>query len=271
MTPANVGLWRAKLKAFAIHLGASIVVFGAVIALLIRLWYPEPYFWIDGGLFVMTVAAIVDIGLGPSITLALFRPRDPRMPATLAGIALIQFVALGGAVHLLYQYRPLFVVFIGFPRNEFFPVTQSMLQGAAPLPPAVLGKAREHPALVYVDLPDDPAERRRMLMAGAFGEKTVFQRTERYRAAEGEWRSRMLAEGARSEARIEAVFLERAAVVREFVAEHGGSFDPFAFVPLNARYGRGMLVFDRADGRLVTTLQLETGFRSSTAGTPRPP
>jgi len=256
MTPDIRSLWRAKVKAFAIHLGLSAAVFGVVIATLIRLWYPEPYFWIDGGLFVMSIAAFVDVGLGPSITLALFKPRDPHMRATFAGIALLQLAALGGGIHLLYEYRPLFVAFIGFPRNEFFPVTQSMLKGVAPLSPDLIERARERPALIYIDLPEDLAARRRMLMAGALGETTVFQRTDLYHPAEEPWRSRIFAEGARSQSRIEAVFLDKAARIREYVAAHGRAYDAYAFVPLNARYGRGMLVFDRADGRLITTLRL---------------
>ena len=38
MRPETRSLWRAKLKAFAIHLGISAVLFGIVIAVLIRLW-----------------------------------------------------------------------------------------------------------------------------------------------------------------------------------------------------------------------------------------
>jgi len=256
MMPESRSLWRAKLKAFAIHLGISAVLFGIVIAVLIRLWYPEPYFWIDGGLYVMTVAAFVDIGLGPSISLAVFRPHDRRMPAVYAIVGLAQLAALLGGVHLLYEYRPLFVAFVGFPRNEFFPVTESMLRSASDVPRDMIARARERPALVYIDLPQVLAERRRMLLAGGTGEKTVFQHTELYRAAEGEWRNRVFAEGARSEKRIEALFQSRAAKVQAYVAAHGGSYDAFALVPLNARYGRGMLVFDRANGRLLTTLQL---------------
>jgi hypothetical protein len=256
MKPATRSLWRAKLKAFAIHVGISAVVFVVVIATLIRLWYPEPYFWIDGGLYVMTVAAFVDIGLGPSISLAIFRPHDKRMPLVYALIGLAQLAALGGGVHLLYEYRPLFVAFVGFPRNEFFPVTEAMLRGAASVPREMIAQARERPALVYIDRPADTAEWRRMLMAGRTGEKTVFQHTELYRSAEGAWRSRILTEGARSKARIEAVFAARAASIQAYVDAHGGSYDAFVFVPLNARYGRGMLVFDRASARLLTTLEL---------------
>lgn len=256
MTPETRRLWRAKLKAFAIHVGISLVVFAVVIAVLIRLWYPEPYFWIDGGLYVMSIAAFVDVGLGPSITLALFRPRDARMPATLAAIAFAQFVAFGGGIYLLYQYRPLFVAYVGFPRNEFFPVTESMLKGATPPSPDLTAQARERPALVYIDLPDEPAERRRLLMGGAMGETTVFQRTDLYRPAEGAWRDRIFAEGARSEPRIEAVHGANAARVRAYVDAHGGNYEAFAFVPLNARYGRGMLVFNRTDGRLIAALRM---------------
>jgi len=256
MRPETRSLWRAKLKAFAIHVGVSAIVFGIVIAALIRLWYPEPYFWIDGGLYVMTVAAFVDIGLGPSISLAVYRPHDRRMPTVYAVIGLVQLAALGGGVHLLYEYRPLFVAFVGFPRNEFFPVTEAMLRSATDVPRDMIVQARERPALVYIDLPANPAERRRMLLAGQTGDKTVFQHTDLYRPAEGEWRKRIFAEGARNEKRIEAVFQSRAANVKDYIAAHGGSYDAFALVPLNARYGRGMLVFDRANGRLLTTLRL---------------
>jgi hypothetical protein len=256
MSPEAGIQWRAKLKAFAIHVGISLVVFAVVIAALIRLWYPEPYFWIDGGLYIMTIAAFVDIGLGPSITLVVFRPRDARMPATLTAIAFAQLVAFGGGIYLLYQYRPLFVAYVGFPRNEFFPVTETMLKGAAPLSWDVTATAGERPAMVYIELPTKPAERQRLLMGGASGETTVFQRTDLYRPAEGAWRDRIFAEGARNERRIEAVHLAKAARVRDYVAAHGGNYESFAFIPLNARYGRGMLVFDRSNGRLITALRM---------------
>ena len=255
MTPEARALYLHKLRAFAIHIGISAVVFTSVIAILVARWYPGPYFWIDGGLYVMTVAAFVDIGLGPSITLAVYRPRAPRMRAILAAIGLAQLAALGGGVHLLYEYRPLAVAFVGAPRNEFFPITRAMLKEAR-LPDGLTQGARERPALIVVEMPTDPAETRRLLMAGLTGGTTLWQRTDLYRPAEGEWRSRMLAEGARNERRIEAVHKENAKRVRDFVAAHGGRFDDFLFVPLNARYGRGFLVFARQDGRLIDTIRM---------------
>ncbi len=257
MSPERRALWVAKLKAFGAHFAISLVVFASVIAVLIELWYPNPYFWVDGGLFVLTVAAFVDIGLGPSITLVVFRPRWPRMRLIFSGIAAAQILALGAGVYLLYEHRPLFTAFIGHPRNDFFPVTKSMVK----TDPATLEKltslSAERPPLLYLELPEDRGEANRMLMAGLTGQTTVFQRTDLYRPVKGEVLDKVLAAG-RTPQRIELVFLENNMKrVLAYVAEHGGRYEDYAFVPLNGRYGRALLVFRRSDGRMLDAIEMK--------------
>lgn len=44
-----------KLRAFAIHLTASITIFLIFLGILFFVWYPAPYFEIDGGWAVLNI------------------------------------------------------------------------------------------------------------------------------------------------------------------------------------------------------------------------
>jgi hypothetical protein len=248
-------LWIAKLKASAAQLAIGIAVFAAVIVALLLSWYPEPYFSVDGGRFVLTYAALVDFGIGALLTLVLYTPQRARARVMLVTIAAARLVALSTALYLLHEHKPLYAAFVGYPRYEFFPVTGEMIAHAPPLPAALREAARMRPALAFIDLPADHAETRRMLISGATGGESVFARTDLYRPLEGTWRARAMAFG-RHEQRIEASYPGNLARVRAFAAVHGGAFDDFAFVPLNARYGRALLAFRRPNGGFVGAIRL---------------
>lgn len=76
--------WKAKFRAFGTHFGLSVVIFAVIIALTVWLWYPPPFFWIDGGLQVVLLAAIIDIVAGPLLTLVVYRPKKPYLVMNLA-------------------------------------------------------------------------------------------------------------------------------------------------------------------------------------------
>ncbi len=54
-----------KLRAFAIHLTASVTIFLIFLGLLSFVWYPAPYFAIDGGWTVLRILAGAYLALGP--------------------------------------------------------------------------------------------------------------------------------------------------------------------------------------------------------------
>ncbi len=212
-------VWRAKLIAFGTHLAISATVFATVIALSVWLFYPPLYFWIDGGMFVLTVAAGVDVALGPSCTLVLYAPGRRSNRFVLPAIALAQVAALGWGVHLMYEQRPLFAAFVGYPRHEFFPVTKGLISDS-PRPLAeLLALSPERPAA--------GKQLKEVLDAG------------------------------RTRKRIEAVFPGNMPAVEKFIERNGGNFDDYAFVPLNARYGRALLAFRRSDGKFVGGIALK--------------
>lgn len=247
--PAVPALWRAKLRAGGLHLGLSAVVFLGLISLTVALWYPPPFFWIDGGVQIVLIAAGVDIGLGPLLTLVVYRPRRPRLWLNLAVIGLIQAAGLAWGLHTLYSQRPVLAAFVGYPENRFFPVTTAEIAKG----PRSLGELRalskSRPPLVYIDLPGDHKQHEREIQRAWQEGGSVLRETGLYRPIAGKALEDVIA-GTRTR----ATYAGEPAYQRDidrFVATHGGNEKAFALVPLYGRYGRGLLALSRADGRLV--------------------
>lgn len=248
MSPERRALFIAKLRAFGAHFALSLAIFAAIIWICVWLWYPEPYFWIDGGWFVVRIAALVDVVAGPLLTLIIYRPARRWMAANLATIAFVQAAFLAWGVNVLERERPLVAVFLGAPAERFYPVTRELLAYGLRPNEEVLALSSERPALVAVRLPDDPDKARELLQASLQGRTGVLRRSELYEPLEGEQLKKLLAAG-RSRDRIAGVWPIANASIDSFLAAHGGRFEDYAFVPLHGRYYVALLAFERASGR----------------------
>jgi len=65
-------LLKTKLKATGIHLCLSLIVFFILAYQIFYVWYPLPYFLVDGGWQGIRIVAAVDLVLGPLITFLIF-------------------------------------------------------------------------------------------------------------------------------------------------------------------------------------------------------
>ncbi|MDG4553623.1 MAG: hypothetical protein P9E24_05180 [Candidatus Competibacter sp.] len=63
-----------QLHAFVIHLATSVTIFLIFLGIMFFVWYPAPYFEIDGGWKVPRILAGLDVVLGPLLTLIVFKP-----------------------------------------------------------------------------------------------------------------------------------------------------------------------------------------------------
>ena len=90
----------------------SATVVGAFILVASLIWYPSPYLEISGVLAVIGILAMVDIVLGPLLTLIIFKPGKPGLKMDIAIIVSVQVVAFFYGAHIIYNQRPAYVVFV---------------------------------------------------------------------------------------------------------------------------------------------------------------
>lgn len=253
MSPERRALAVAKLRAFGTHFALSLAIFAAIIWVCVALWFPPPYFWIDGGWFAVRIAAVVDVIAGPLLTFIIYRPARRWMAANLAVIAFVQAAFLAWGVIVLERERPLLAVYVGKPAERFYPVTRELAAyGLSPIE-EVLALSTERPSIVAVRLPEDPDKARELLQASMHGRSGVLRRTELFEALTGEQLKKLLAAG-RSHERIAGIWPIGNANVERFLAERGKRFEDYAFVPVHGRYYVGLLAFERASGRYAGAL-----------------
>ena len=237
--PAPMSRWKAS----GIHLLLSAGIAGAMVSLMLLVWYPWPLFEAAGGSGLTMILVGVDVVLGPLITLVIFKAGKKGLRFDLAVIALLQLSALAYGVHAVYVVRPAYIV---------YNVDRFDLVAAVDLDPKDLEKAtREEfkrppvdgPRYVAAVLPADPDERQKILEFALAG-KDLQLFPEHYVAYESQ------AQNALKRARNAGVLLERDSTktVARFLEASGRSPESVKFLPLRARSGDAAVLLDAATG-----------------------
>ena len=164
ITLTSLNRWQAA----GIHLALSVVIAATVLASLLLVWYPQPYFRLAGGAGLMLILIGVDVVLGPAMTLVVFNPAKKSLRVDLSIIAALQIAALAYGIFVIAQARPAYVVFAG----DRFTVV-----GANTIDPESLAAARppydalpvDGPRLVGARMPSSAAEREKVMMLLASG------------------------------------------------------------------------------------------------------
>lgn len=170
-----------RWKASATHLALSIAVIGGIAVTAFLLWYPDGLHRVAGLDRLLLVMLGIDLTAGPLLTLIVYKPGKPSLRFDLSVIALAQIAFLAYGLHTLWQSRPVFLV--GTP--ETFTVVF-----ANEIDPDDLARAPRPqwrrlswtgPQLVGTRMPDDPAERRRIMEAFMAGGAGIERSPQRYR------------------------------------------------------------------------------------------
>jgi len=74
LSQASVPRWKSlsRWQAFSIHFALSLLIFLTLVAVMVFFWFPGELFLIDGGLQGLKLVAIIDLILGPALTLVLW-------------------------------------------------------------------------------------------------------------------------------------------------------------------------------------------------------
>lgn len=105
--------WHGRLKAAGIHLAISLAIAALAALLVFFVWYPYPYRDISGGRELFLLVVVVDVIMGPLMTLAVFNLTKPRkeLRRDLAVIGLLQLAALVYGLWTVAVARPVHLVF----------------------------------------------------------------------------------------------------------------------------------------------------------------
>ncbi len=98
--------WRAS----GLHLLTSCAIASTVILLVIFLWYPGAYFQASGAARLITILIIVDVVIGPMLTLFLYRAGKPGLAFDMTVVFLTQLAFLMYGLLVIVQTRPVFIV-----------------------------------------------------------------------------------------------------------------------------------------------------------------
>ncbi|MHB1950034.1 MAG: hypothetical protein ACYCQK_01015 [Acidiferrobacteraceae bacterium] len=236
-----------RLKGFAVHLSISAIIFFVLLGFILLRWYPPPYFAYDGGWRGIRIVFGVDIVLGPLLTLIVFKPGKRGLWLDLTVIALIQLAALTYGVTTVYQQRTGLVVFF---RGAFYTVAGSQIPITGPDGERLARAAGSRPPYVEVPLPTTRAKRYALFSSVFHGAPPPYLQGRLYRR----FHARDALSAGINVRKLVAIHPADAPRLAAFL--HGRPASDFAFVPLDCRYRRLLLVIRRHDARIIGALDI---------------
>jgi hypothetical protein len=153
---------RFRLTAFALHLLGSAGVLTMVLGALYLGWYRWPGWYLSSVLHVVGIVVMVDLGVGPTLTLIVANPGKARrlLARDVALIVTVQLAALVYGVGTLWSGRPLYYTFSA---NSLDIVQASDMESdeiarAERENPAFAPHWYSRPRWVWAPLPENPEE-----------------------------------------------------------------------------------------------------------------
>lgn len=245
----------SRLKAFSIHLTLSAAIAASVIALMLLLWYAPPFFSALGGKQVLLILLGVDVTLGPLFTLIIFNPLKSRKALTfdLSVIAILQTAALIYGMSVVFQARPVFVV---FSKNSFDLVTANMLSNediAKAKNPIYRSLPLTGPIYVYSEMPTDIKERNEVVW-GAFSGKDLPEYPQYYMPYDEHMA--VAGRAAKPLAELKKLNPYHTADIENSIRASGRVESDIGFLPLRAKYHDQVVLVGRSDGKILALLEV---------------
>jgi hypothetical protein len=162
-----------RLRAFALHLVGSSGALTLILGGLYLGWYRWPGWYLLSALHVVGIVVLVDLVIGPTLTLIVANPRKPRriLARDIAMIVTVQLAALGYGAVTLWNGRPLYYTFSA-DRLEIVSASDIEADEAVSARrgnPALAPHWYSLPRWIWAPLPDNPDEAMRIVNDASFG------------------------------------------------------------------------------------------------------
>ncbi len=163
-------LIRAKCKAAMIHGCISAIIAFFTGYFVFSVWYPDQLASMLGGVELYQLLLVVELGLGPVISLIIYNPKKCRSEIIkdYTVIAVIQLSALFYGLYAVAQSRPVFIVFV---KDRFEVITPVELEKKDLL---LADKKYQNlswfgPEYICIESPTDPQEQSQLLFSALDG------------------------------------------------------------------------------------------------------
>ena len=104
-------MFKYKLKAFSLHLLASLIVATISLAIVFFVWYPAPLYEATGVIKIFLIMLGIDIILGPLLTFIVYKPNKKTLKFDLTVIVLLQLAAFSYGFYHVYDGRPAWIAY----------------------------------------------------------------------------------------------------------------------------------------------------------------
>jgi hypothetical protein len=246
----------SRFQAFAIHLLISSVVLGSFLAFVFLVWYPHPFFILEGLVQIVWVLVGVDIVLGPALTLVVFKTGKPGLKRDLSIIAAIQIFGFIYGAHTFYIERPAFAVFYDSDYFEVIPASE--MKDLSNLDPALDHSKLGGPSIVYVEVPTAISELQTILEEMKKGAPPIHLRPEFYRPLKGYINTKFRL--SRDLDKLEKIPVNET-VIAQFKSEYGERVKEFVYFPVSGKVTARLLVIDRKSETVVDTIGINPGLK----------
>jgi hypothetical protein len=240
-----------RSRAFLIQLAASAAALAALYAIVRWVWYPGPLFALEGGRDGLLLVVLINLVLGPALTLLLYKPGKRGLWLDMTVVVLLQLGALGYGTWVLHDTRPVLLVHAD---DHFAPLTRTTLTEWDPDGAVLREWERISLQRVQVDLPDDPEAYAAVLRESRSRPGGLFALFDRYAPLESAW-ERTLRDAVRIDLYV-ARKTEWGQRLDDLLAGLGRPLEALAFFPYIGRQTRAFLVFDRSSSALVGLLDI---------------
>ncbi|MGR9117556.1 MAG: TfpX/TfpZ family type IV pilin accessory protein [Gammaproteobacteria bacterium] len=243
-----------RFQAFAWHLLASFGVAIASALLVFGVWYPGALASASGVNDIYILLLMVDVVLGPVITLIIFNPKKKELRRDLAIVVAVQLGALGYGLHAVFIARPVYEVFsvdrfeLVF-ANDF---TEEKL--ATAVNPDYRSLPLLGPKVIAARLPDDNKARTELLFRSIAGGDDLHQLPQYYLPY-----SAQKARASRTSQALEALKKfnrDQVETVDALVKKYAAKKIEAGYLPLSGKARDLTVIVDRRSGTVLELVDL---------------
>ena len=200
---------------------------------------------------MLKILLLVDLVLGPLVTLIIFKAGKPGLKFDLSVIAALQIAALLYGGSIIYQNRPGYLVF-AVDRFEIVAVT-AVDENAIPDPG--LRRASGNPIpIVYAGLPEDKEASDKIFFEVVSGGADIEKRPELYKSFEKNF-DKVFMKGI-DISMLAGADIETGNRIRQFVSGKDAKLSDFLYYPLIGKNKDMLIVFARTGGKPVGVIDV---------------